>query len=51
MDLRPRATGRFSLDEGDAPKGDPLGLALAILALVVYAVLTGLAAEPGIPPF
>lgn len=51
MDSRLRATGRFSPDEGDAPRGDPLGLALAILALLAYAVLTGLAAEPGIPPF
>lgn len=51
MDTRTPATGRFSPDAGDPPKGDLSGLLRAILALLAYAVLTGLASEPGLPPF
>jgi len=32
-------------------RNDPQGLLLAIFALLAFALLTGLAAEAGIPPF
>ncbi len=51
MGPQSRKSGRYSLERGDPPSNDFFGLLRAILALVVYAVLTGLAAEATLPPF
>ncbi|WP_169432901.1 hypothetical protein [Desulfocurvibacter africanus] len=49
MGLQSRTSGRYSLERGDPPRNDIFGLLRAILALVAYAVLTGLAAEAALP--
>jgi hypothetical protein len=51
MGLQSRTSGRYSLERGDPPRNDIFGLLRAILALVAYAVLTGLANEIALPPF